>query len=141
MTTLAWDGHTIAVDSFVTGDDSVMDQIDKLFHMDNGELVVGCGRASELHKLFNSLNAGQPVPDGLDISAYHIGKDFMHSYLESATPIVMDMSKKFAQGTGWKWAQAAMDFGFGAVQAIEYACRKDIYTGGKVNYVEVIPRH
>jgi hypothetical protein len=32
-----------------------------------------------------------------------------------------------------------MDFGMNAIQAVEYASKRDIYTGGKVNWVEIFP--
>lgn len=94
----------------------------------------------DIHHLAECLKNNDPIPADLDISAYHIGKTFIHKYVESPYPEVLEMSEPFAQGSGWKWAQAAMDLGLSAVQAVEYACKKDIYTGGQVNHVDVIPR-
>lgn len=139
MTTIAWDGHTIAVDSQSTGDESVMFYRNKIAWI--GETVlVGAGRFSDINHLANCLRNKTEIPAGLDIVAYHIGKDFIHKYTDSKYPESVPLNEPFAQGSGWAWAQSALDFGKNAVEAVEYACTRDIFTGGAVNFVEIIPR-
>ena len=42
-----------------------------------------------------------------------------------------------ADGSGRKFALSAMDFGCGAVDAIKYAAKKDIFTGGEIQVVDI----
>ncbi len=54
-----------------------------------------------------------------------------YDFFEKLRPCPIEGS--CAYGSGWKWAQAAMDCGMSAPEAIEYAITKDIYTGGDVH--------
>lgn len=39
----------------------------------------------------------------------------------------------YAMGSGWKFAVAAMDHGKTAKEAVQYAAKRDIYTGGRIH--------
>jgi len=43
----------------------------------------------------------------------------------------------YTLGSGCDFATAAMDFGKSAKQAVEYAMTRDIYTGGKIQVIDV----
>lgn len=143
MTTIAWDGHMLAADSQTSSGDSIAMFANKLIKTEDGWLT-GCGKLEHVYMLKAYLDGDlKELPAGLDATCFHITHKFFHRYEEGgfAIPISKFKTTKIATGTGWVWAQAAMDFGCNAKEAVEYAKKRDIYTGGRVNCVEIIPRH
>lgn len=149
MTTVAWDGHVLAVDSQVTSGDSIALYKNKLIKTNFGWLA-GCGTLRDVLRLAACINASEGAiwpegpyepPTGLECTCFHITKDFFHRYESDGYAVDHELRAMACTGTGWEWARAALDHGCNAIQAVEYAKERDIYTGGEVNFIEIIPRH
>lgn len=139
MTTIAWDGKILAADSQTTSGDSIAMYANKLIRVKNGWLT-GCGTLRDIYKLKDYIEGKlKEVPTDLDMTCFHLTKRSFIRYEADGYPMPMVNFKnlKTATGTGWEWAMAAMDMGKNAIEAVEYAREKDIYTGGKINYVEI----
>lgn len=139
MTTIAWDGKILAVDSQTTSGESIAMYASKLIKVADGWLT-GCGTLRDIYKLKEYLEGNlEEVPSDLDMTCYHLTKKGLVRYEADGYPIPMHHFRdlKVATGTGWEWAQAAMDMGRNAAEAVEYAKQKDIYTGGDVNFVNI----
>jgi len=44
-----------------------------------------------------------------------------------------------ALGSGWEWAMAAMALGKTAREAVEFAMKYDVFTGGSVESIVIVP--
>jgi hypothetical protein len=141
MTTIAWDGKTLAADSLVSCNDSRCSftrKIHSFFLYDvNTEVIVGgAGNLSQVTALVGWLQdrtAEKPVVDKMEaivISA--VDRRIMKVELYDYTLHPFEIDGPFAIGTGWMWAVAAMDHGKAAVNAVEYAVTRDVYTGGVI---------
>lgn len=132
MTTIVWDGKTLAVDSQVSLNGSVSGQMCKLY-VDGDMAFAMSGELQDHEAVFEYLKnpAGEPPavsPDGL--SAFFVDKGVAHACDDRLR--LRRVRGKEACGSGWQWAQAAMDFGANAIEAVRYASKRDVYTGGRV---------
>jgi len=118
----------------------------KLFK-DIGEYkaVVGAGDAQEImdtldmlrevpFEIFRTLEAEdpkEPIFKGSTILAVVDGRESEELWLlQGAKSILMD--KQWAFGSGGEFALAAMDLGQTAQQAVKFASKRDLFTGGKI---------
>lgn len=139
MTTIAYhhQDQQIAVDSRLTSDDAILDDnYNKIVINELGTWVLA-GCISE-YELFITLKPGDNAGRHLDSQAFLIrdGKVFLVLNTDgrySESPVTYND----AQGCGYRFAIAAMDFGKSAKEAVEYAMTRDIYTGGNVQVVDV----
>jgi ATP-dependent protease HslVU (ClpYQ) peptidase subunit len=135
MTTIACDGKSMASDGMITENDHVcLTDYPKLFRLRDGRIAGFCGNAYNWASFADWLDEGatdEPPkshegfgcivlsPDGSIVSYDEHGRAFP----EKAPAAI---------GSGARFALAAMDFGKTAGEAIEYACTRDIYSGGKI---------
>lgn len=132
MTTIAFDGHSLAADRQVSSDGALYRHSIKLHHVPGG--VFACaGSVSQTHKFLRWYKAGMksepPVLDCFDAISLVKGKV---SEWEGSDEIPSD-NQKLAIGSGMVWAMAAMDFGMSAREAVTYAATRDNQTGGTVD--------
>ena len=74
----------------------------------------------------------------LDCSGIMIEKGVAYSVFTHDGVFNMDsLICNESEGSGGKFALAALDFGNTAKQAVEYAATKDCYTGGKVHVYDI----
>lgn len=145
MTTIAWDGVTLADDKRVSCESGVK-TITKVRVCENGDLMALCGDGRMLKSAMDWYEDGA-VPDKLPkISGdrYNSPSDFslvvvrpsgeVFEYQSCAYPIVYD-SGACAFGSGGPFARSAMAFGYNAVDAVEFAARFDHATGNGVDCI------
>ena len=60
MTTIVWDGTTLATDSLISVNGSTYNHAQKLFRLDNGEWVAFAGEQQGWWEVMEWLNAGSP---------------------------------------------------------------------------------
>ncbi len=140
MTTLAYhhkDGH-LAFDSRVSsGSHICTDRWAKAFYVGDS-LMILAGSLSDID-IFRSEYPN--IETELACSGYVIEKDGFYG-----VGVVSGVLKKFrvtfndADGSGYAFAVAAMDFGKTAAEAVRYAMTRDTATGGAVTVINV-PKH
>lgn len=132
MTTIAWDGRTLAADSMTTGAFTVHNHV-KIINV-GGDLIgfaggVQCGEA-----FFAWYRAGCPtekpeLEDDFEGVAIRKGKCY---FLSKSLVMVEVKTKKYALGAGAQFAVAALHCGKTAVEAVKIAIRLNHESGGKV---------
>lgn len=142
MTTIAYhhESKTVAVDSRKTSKGGVIssDDSNKINVNDLGAWIL-CGAVCDIesfitlskNQLFN--NDVKLEVSGLRFDANGLFYVFMSDGIFCEELIDHD----FTMGSGQDFALSAMDHGKSAVEAVEYAMTRDIYTGGKVRAVDV----
>ena len=138
MTTIAWDGKTLAVDSMVTSGSTVTSTTEKKLFLDIGRFkaIAVTGTIVQLLPLIEWIKNGEngdcPKMDDTD-SVMGVTEDgniltFWHGYSKTG----QQSDGCVSGGNGWEIAMGAMDAGADAVRAVEIACERNVYTGGKV---------
>ncbi len=135
MTTAAWDGDMLAVDSLATVGDYVDFHMNKLTKLKDGSYCVTCGVLSDSIAFKDWMNKGGPMPK-LDDSFSAMVVDGKNAYFYSEKLIRRKLKPPYAIGSGWVWATAAMDCGKNARESVKYASKRDCITGGRVRYVK-----
>lgn len=151
MTTVAFDGKTLAADSRATEEDgsAKTDRFTKLYRIQSkvdpvrGEVLVaaaGCEFAGELFKRWLE-RGGEPDlvsrgvvedPDEgspLDALIVHESGAYTANHLGV---LIKVRDRCWAHGTGRQGALVAMDLGMDATEAVRRARKFDVYTGGRV---------
>lgn len=143
MTTIVWDGKTLATDSRATHADIVeSDSVKKLFKIKSSRsnylACAVCGDYVQGLKIIKWLKAG--MSDDFP----EIDKDRTTSVIclreDKALDIYRSVDKGFplpikglyTDGSGWELAMGAMDAGATAIEAVKIAIKRDIHSGGKV---------
>ncbi len=142
MTTIAYhhESKTVAVDSRKSSGGGVInsDKANKVFVNDLGTWVI-CGAFSDIES-FIALTKNEVFNKDihLDVSGLRFNTDGLF-YVFMSDGIFNEelIDHDFALGSGREFALAALDFGKSAVGTVEYAMTRDIYTGGKINTVNV----
>jgi ATP-dependent protease HslVU (ClpYQ) peptidase subunit len=146
LTTVAYKDGVIAADSM-----SVIDKMKwslrckKVWKLPNGDVIGFAGPVMHFRKSVDLLNASIraaknknsiDLPD-LHKSLFALLASKTHIYMWTGKDWSMDKPEAYAYGPGEKYAQGAMDAGADAVTAIKVAIKRDLYTGGRVQFVEV----
>ena len=134
MTTLAYDGRLIAVDSQITQGDTkyTSRKVWEVSTPDGQDLVVwGTGTVPHIHACISALKEGRKMPTG-DYTLFVVG--FQDGPVEfcgadEACPVPYAL---YAAGSGSQAALGAMKAGADAARAVEIACTVDTNTGGPV---------
>lgn len=134
MTTLAFDGRYIAVDSQVTQGDSkyTSRKVWPLVTPDGRELVVfGVGELPAIHACISALSEGRRIPEGDCSLVVHGFEGGLKAFFgdDVVTPVGEDPC---AFGSGAQAARGAMEMGANAAKAVAVACTIDIYSSGPV---------
>lgn len=137
MTTIAWDGVSLAADSLhavgnwaYSGDDKIY----QLRRSDEDCLFAGAGTSDLVEQVFFWLSgvvSERPiVGDKDDFRGLLITPTGAYGLEERLTPF--SVPAPYAIGSGRDFALAAMALGKTAKEAVELACKLDLYTGGTV---------
>lgn len=131
MTTVAWDGRTLAADSRSTSGGMPW-ECTKAVRLADGRLFAGSGSAEECEAVREWLEHGGEKPTVKDFVGILIenGKCFR---LEDKLIKLSVESSFHAVGSGRDYAMAAMHYGKTAREAVELACLYDVYTAGPVH--------
>lgn len=156
MTTIAWDGSTLASDSQSTAGDAICSlREQKIFlppegeeWMVNGERVIAVGFSGDCGVEYEALNlmrdnlhyATSLLPDSSFGALAVVGRD--HAYLISKDSGKVNASislqvDPYAMGSGGMIARAAMRCGKSAIEAVHVAIEMDVYSGGTVNHFTI----
>lgn len=139
MTTIAWDGNTLAADSQGTFG-ATKSTTKKIFQISD----VICAFTGDMECGLRFLNW---VQQGMDMENFPEFKrsaeeesNLFHgivvqegrAYQFSEAGVGIPIDAPHAWGSGASFAFSALDMGKGAVEAVKAAARRDVYTGGKV---------
>lgn len=129
MTTLAWDGKTLAADTLASN--GIKWRFHKLYRLPDGSIFGGAGSCQEILAVLAWLRKGEKPADlqnfeGLIITKAGVSALGMRLMRE---PV---LERCYAVGSGSHFAIAAMACGKNAVEAVRIAARFDPGTGGRV---------
>lgn len=152
MTTIAWDGKTLASDGqSQVGNMIISTDKQKIFHHPydewriNGDVIKAIGISGDtscidevIAKLRSGITYKTEFTSVVDFCligvtgngcAYGLSKD-----KDDVLPSIFKVGDMFTIGSGDVYAMAAMKSGKTAVEAVEVAISLDVYSGGKVRY-------
>ena len=139
MTTIAYDGRNIAVDSRTSHEWVTQRQVQKMWlNVGRFQCVVVCGSTNCYLPVIQWLRNGadpDQFPSDIDrnFSAWVVEENGdVFRYVDGPARETVDCVD--ADGSGGKFAMGAMLAGASAIRAVEIAARLDPYTGGDVKY-------
>jgi hypothetical protein len=139
MTTIAWDGKTLAADTQATSSGMPYKAI-KLFALADGSLFAGSGDYGQILAVKDWLEGGSVLadrPKADDFAGLLVTPTGEAFKLEDALMRIPLFQPFFAIGSGRDFAMAAMHCGRRAREAIEIATLFDVFTGGEIVAFEV----
>jgi hypothetical protein len=139
MTTIAFDGKTLAADRHVSADGARFRFMRKIHDVPGG-FIAGCGDVGQVYKFIKWHLSGYKgdVPDLSNFGALVVIRGNV-SMWDGDAEMPIEPGQPLAIGSGTNWALAAMDFGKTAVEAVEYAATRCNGTGGGVDSVTINP--
>lgn len=159
MTTIAFDGNTLAADSQTTQENirlsnSAVKIFTRVAQSDDwaieGKRITAFGVAGNLHaandlrramETFAGHKAGDPFAKGITFAFIAIAEDrtvFVGGkYSDDDRSWVVEAQAPVAVGSGGDFAMGAMAAGATAEQAVEIAARFDVNTGGLVQAINL----
>jgi hypothetical protein len=136
MTTVAFDGESLAVDSQANTDDGYKFVVAKLQRLRDGSFFAGCGDLQNCLAVAAWLDEGQgPKPV---LASSFVG---LHVYTDKATVrcvryettlIPFEVQAGHAVGAGRDFAVAAMAMGKTSAESVLLACQFNCFTGPPV---------
>lgn len=145
MTTVAWDGRSIAADRRMVGE-GIASTTGKLFKLKNGCILSGAGYLDQVLEVAAWINGGckedkkPKFPEDLNEGSSLLLVDPKGRAYYLTWPYLrrLQINEKFAAiGSGSHFAMGAMAAGADARQAVAIAARFDPNTGGGVNVLRV----
>ncbi len=140
MTTIAYHhkDKQIAVDGRVTAGGAIADDNYNKIITNKLGIWVCSGSSADCESLA-MLKLGDNAGRDLESTALLVreGKVFLALTEKDGRYSESPVTYNDAQGCGYRFAIAAMDHGKSAKEAIEYAMTRDIYTGGKIQVIDV----
>jgi ATP-dependent protease HslVU (ClpYQ) peptidase subunit len=134
MTTIACDGRSMAGDGLITENDHVCQRdYPKVRRLSDGRIVGLCGNSFNWDAFAAWLEKEEGDPPKMDegIGVLVLCADgSLWQYNEHGRRFLE--AAPCAIGSGQRFALAAMDFGKSASEAVEYACSRDIFSGGQI---------
>jgi len=136
MTTIAWDGKTLACDSQATCNDVVMSSTTKKIFKNVGPYaaVAGAGSQGQVVEWISWIKSGKngdaPETKVTMLCIKPNGRGVVIFTGQSQEEITL--TKNSAEGSGMDIAIGAMDAGKSAIEAVKIAIKRDIHSGGKV---------
>lgn len=143
MTTLAYDGRYVAIDTQVTAGDIKFSERKhyEFADMDGRRLVAfGCGDVAAIQQAVNSL-AGCETPCAGEYELLVVGlADVPVAYQGDGREPLRLSDGPYVAGSGAPAALAALTLGKNATQAVLTACKVDLYSGAPVETLNVRSR-
>jgi hypothetical protein len=137
MTTLAWDGKTLAADSRATSS-GMPYKIVKIFVLADGSLFAGSGDYGQIIAVKHWLeNPDSQKPNADDFAGLLVTPEGVLFKLEETLGLLPVYEAFHAIGSGRDFAMAAMHCGRTAREAVEIAALYDVFTGGEVMAINV----
>ena len=138
MTTIAWDGETIAADTLCSDQFGMIGYTSKIKVLETA-VVAYCGDSSALNTFlyWNETWNRDPEkwPKSLkNSSIIYISDGMIFGFEGEKYPTEYLYNKPIAWGSGGSPALALMYQGYDAIDAVKGASDADIYTGGEVEH-------
>lgn len=141
MTTIVYKDGVIAYDSRMTCSNGVVmdDSYQKAFF--KGDIsIVYCGEVGDseefMDSVFNDTNPSRYL-DGEALVLYGNELYCVDVSEQLLRKIPLRLDHHYAIGSGTRFALAYMDCGMNAFDAVSMACKRDIYSGGKIRTLEI----
>ncbi len=134
MTTIAFDGSSIAYDSYVTQAGVIVDNTGCKHWKIKGADFFFAGTVQDYEHLVSWFfdRSYEPAED-TDCSAIVVlGDTVFEVASQTDTFMINQEHKPMALGTGGCFALGAMDAGCSAKEAVKIACSRDVFSGGRV---------
>jgi ATP-dependent protease HslVU (ClpYQ) peptidase subunit len=133
VTTIAWDGQTLAADAQATHGDRITGHVVKVHRLGNGGLVAVLGFSPGAHQLLDWLKAGKPGEQpSAEGALIHITPQREFVVYEGGGSEPSPEAPFKAWGSGAALAIGAMAAGATAEEAVLIASHYDIYTSGEI---------
>lgn len=139
MTTIAYDGYMISYDGRETFNGLICtDSKEKLYYTKHGKMFMA-GSSSAIEKFINEFEDGKETKITSDVLGFLVEPDcvFLVGVSDGKFWKCKQSGQKIAIGSGALFAISAMDHGKNAFDAVFYAMKKDIYTGGDVTIYNI----
>ena len=136
MTTIATDGHSMAGDGRISeGDRISCDDYQKVRKLKDGRIVGFSGNAYNWDAFADWLVQGGDLPKVDDQFGCIVLTPEVQilTYDEHGRTFVE--TAPYACGSGSSYAIAAMDLGCSPEEAVEAACKRDLFSGGKITVI------
>ena len=144
MTTIACDGRILAADTMMTLGNERIYGVQKIKVRDGRAYAIS-GIGAMLDPLIDWHVAGHVALDAPKLggdetwSLLVINAVGKLSYFTNTAPYPLAVPAPFAMGSGQDYAMGMMKgAGKTAVQAVEFCCKQDLYTGGEVHAVNLV---
>lgn len=142
MTTIAYkhEDREIAYDSRETaGSEIKSDAVVKHYCVDGVDYFLSGSTHCDMPFIKAPKERGFKPEVEIESSGFIVrdGKVFKAGFSDEIGYWELEMKYSDAIGSGGVYAVCAMDLGKGAIDAVEYAKTRDVYTGGKVNVFKV----
>jgi ATP-dependent protease HslVU (ClpYQ) peptidase subunit len=142
MTTIAFDGHTLAADRQSTwgGTATKTRKIFRATHADGRRMIYGCaGLTHECQAYTRWIDGKIERPEFTDLSILSIDQKGRIWHANQTMLWVRIMTKQWAIGSGCDYALGAMAAGKSAAEAVRIASKLDVGTGFGVDVLEIKP--
>ncbi|WP_460528124.1 hypothetical protein [Chitinimonas naiadis] len=140
MTTIAWDGKTVAADT-QANNSGLRSRTKKLFRLSDGRTYGFTGEIQDGRVVYSWLDSGQPEPKPVVSSGFVallICPDG-HAYTMEDKLVLLPVLEPFrAIGSGRNFAMGALAVGADAVRAVAAAISLDVYSGGEIETLTVV---
>lgn len=136
MTTIAWCGKELAVDSQTT-ETYTKDYVPKMWDWGRGKFCI-CGDYADYPIVQSSLNQDEdPVEHSKKSTVIWIDSNCPGKVFYTEQKTTMEQVNPYAWGSGAAFALGAMAAGKTASEAVSIAAKYDIYTGGDISRIKV----
>lgn len=143
MTTIAYhhESQKIAVDGRCCAGDTILTDTEEKWCYDGADLWFFCGSTCDQDWFIDVHKSGKPIEGDFypDCGALLVrdGKVYAAGINNDGCPFLCVNEFNRAIGSGEQWAVAAMDHGKTACDAVNYASKKDVYTGSCVAVYDI----
>jgi ATP-dependent protease HslVU (ClpYQ) peptidase subunit len=135
MTTIACNRELMAADSICTADNESF-KVRKIFRK-GGAIIGGAGECADIQKFVAWHGSKDPMPDlGDEFTAVVLTANGIFTCTKDCQMIQV-LDPYYAIGSGRQGAMVAMDKGDGPRLAVAAACRRDLYSGGKIDVLKL----
>ena len=140
MTTIAYDGKSLCVDSQVTSGNFVFGSTQKIFRLKDNRILAAAGTTGLIHSVVAWLNEEGDEPEIEDNEGFSGILLHPDGTVEEITNElrIWPACIPWSGGTGELIAMTAMKCGKTAREAVEIACELDLMTGGKIQEAVII---
>ncbi|HEY9101833.1 hypothetical protein [Chitinimonas sp.] len=142
MTTIAWDGKTVAADT-QANNSGLRSRTKKLFRLKDGATYGFTGEIQDGRVVYEWLDNGQHEPRptvSAGFVALLICPDGRAYTMEDKLVLLPVLEPFRAIGSGRNFAMGALAVGADAVRAVAAAIALDVYSGGEIETLPVVPQ-